>query len=48
MASSAETNPEKKRSAPESFVYHVAWLAGTLALLAVGVDAAHDILTRRG
>lgn len=47
MAKSSEQGPE---NAPvqEKFLYHIAWLAGTVALLAIGVEAAHDVLTHRG
>lgn len=48
MASRAETGPEAAGTNQEKFLYHIAWLAGTVALLAVGVEAAHDILTQQG
>jgi hypothetical protein len=46
MASAVEETPEKRKGSQERFISQVAWLVGALALLAVGAEAAHDVLTR--
>jgi hypothetical protein len=48
MSRHTEQTPEIKRTTQENFIYHVAWMVGALALLTVGVDSAHDILTHKG